>query len=154
MAHSDLGTHLYEFHKMSRLDPCSVDFGRETPKFRFEFCRGFFGGFFPRILSKEKSPEKIHQKIPRKIHPGLCSEKFPSDFCRSLFLTKCGVVGCFGGIFVIDPTKSGHTGRGSGLPEWCFEVLSSCTAYVLVFVLNNGPHWICDLLPEPQDRFR
>ena len=33
-----------------------------------------------------KRPEKIHQKIPHKIHPGLCSEKFPSDFCRSLFL--------------------------------------------------------------------
>ena len=70
-------------HNLSRPDPCSVDFGRETPKFRFELCRGLFGGFFTPIFFQGKRPEKIHQKIPRKIHPGLCSEKFPSDFCRS-----------------------------------------------------------------------
>ena len=74
---------------MSRPDSCSVDFGRETPKFRFEFCGGFFGGFFPPIFSKEKGQKKSTKKSPRKIHPGLCSEKFPSDFCRSLFLKKC-----------------------------------------------------------------
>ena len=34
-----------------------------------------------------RRPERIHKKISRKIHPGLCSEKFPSDFCRSRFLT-------------------------------------------------------------------
>ena len=74
--------------KKSRPDPCSVDFDRETPKLRFEFCRGCFGRFFPPIFSKEKAPKKIHQKIPRKIYPGLCSEKFPSDFCRGLFFKK------------------------------------------------------------------
>ena len=63
-----------------------MDFGRETPKFRFEFCRGFLGGSFPSCFSQGKRPEKFHQKIPRKIHPGLCSEKFPSDFCSSLSL--------------------------------------------------------------------
>ena len=47
--------------------------------FAGDFLVDFFLLFFPR-----KRPEKIHQKIPRKIHPGLCSEKFPSDFCRSL----------------------------------------------------------------------
>ena len=45
-----------------------------------------FGWFFSSYVFQGKRPEKIHQKIPRKIHPGLCSEKFPSDFCRSLFL--------------------------------------------------------------------
>ena len=70
----------------SRPDPCSVDFGRETPKFRFEFCRGFLG-IFSSCFFQGKRPEKIHQKIPRKNHQGLCSEKFPSDFCRSLLLS-------------------------------------------------------------------
>ena len=64
-----------------------MDFGRQTPKFRFEFCCGFWGGYFPPLFSKEKGPKKIHQKIPRKIHQEMCSEKFPSDFCRSLFLS-------------------------------------------------------------------
>ena len=73
--------------KDSRPDPCSVDFGREALKFWCEFCRGFLGGFFPPVFFQGKTPEKIHQ-ILRKIHPGLGSEKFPSDFCRSLFLTK------------------------------------------------------------------
>ena len=42
---------------------------------------------FSSFFCQGKRPEKIHQKIPRKLHPALCSEKFPSDFCRSLFLT-------------------------------------------------------------------
>ena len=71
---------------LSRPDPCSVDFGPETPKFCFENCRGFLGGFFSPVFSKKKRPEKIHQKIHGKIHPGTRSEKFPSDFCRTLFL--------------------------------------------------------------------
>ena len=49
--------------------------------FAVDFLVDFSSYFFQR-----KRPEKIHQKIARKIHPGLCSEKFPSDFCRSLFL--------------------------------------------------------------------
>ena len=67
-----------------------MDFGRETPKFRFEFCRGFSRGFFPPIFFQGKRPEKIHQKIPRKIHPGLCSEKFPSQNGVSNFLRSIG----------------------------------------------------------------
>ena len=38
------------------------------------------------IFSRKKARKKIYQKISRKIHPGLCWEKFPSDFCRSLVL--------------------------------------------------------------------
>ena len=49
--------------------------------FAVDFWWVFSSYFFQGIR-----PEKIHQKIPCKIHPGLCSEKFPSDFCRSLFL--------------------------------------------------------------------
>ena len=37
---------------ISRPGPCSVGFGRETPKFRFEFCRGLFGEFFPDIFPR------------------------------------------------------------------------------------------------------
>ena len=80
-------THLGSSNNLSRPDPCSVDFGRETPKFLFKNCRGFFGGFFPPVLCPRKKARKNPQKkIHSKIHPGLCSEKFPSDFCRSLFL--------------------------------------------------------------------
>ena len=71
---------------ISRPDPCSVDFGPDAPKFRFENCCGFLGGFFLLIFFQVKRPEKVHQKIPRRIHPGLCSDKFPSDFCRILCL--------------------------------------------------------------------
>ena len=45
-------------------------------------CSGFWGGFFPLVFFSKKKPEKIHHEIQL----GLCSEKFPSDFCRSLFL--------------------------------------------------------------------
>ena len=41
-------------------------------------------------FSKKKRPPKIHWKSPHKIHLGICSEKFPSDFCRGLFLIFCG----------------------------------------------------------------
>ena len=65
--------------KWSMPDPCSVDFGREAPKLRFEFCRGFLGGlefcrgFLPPILSKEKA---------RKIHSKKSPAKFTRDFVR------------------------------------------------------------------------
>ena len=75
--------------KQSRPDPCSVDFGSETPKLRFEFCGGFWGGYFSSFFSKAKAPQKsIHQKLPRKMHPKIWSEKFPSDFFRSLLSTN------------------------------------------------------------------
>ena len=48
-------------------------------KFAVDFGVDFIILFFPR----KKAP-----KIPRKSHPGIWSAKFPSDFCRSLFLTK------------------------------------------------------------------
>ena len=46
-----------------------------------------FWSIFSSCFFQGERPEKIHQKIPLKIHPGLNWEKFPSDFCRSLFLT-------------------------------------------------------------------
>ena len=42
-------------------------------KFRFEFCRGFFGGFFPPFFSKEKGPKRSTKKSPAK---------FTRDFVR------------------------------------------------------------------------
>ena len=69
-----------EIQGMSRPDPCSVDFGRETPKFRF--LPWILGRFFPPVSPNEQGPDKIHCKI----HPGLCSEKFPSDFLQKPFL--------------------------------------------------------------------
>ena len=38
--------------------------------------------FFPRRKAQKNPP-----KNPPRNSPGTCSEKFPSDFCRSLFLT-------------------------------------------------------------------
>ena len=37
---------MFHRHFFSRWDPCSTDFGCEAPTFWFEFCRGFWGGFF------------------------------------------------------------------------------------------------------------
>ena len=50
-------------------------------KFVVDFWVDFSSCFLPR-----KKARKHPQKIPREIHLGLCSEKFPSHFCRSLFL--------------------------------------------------------------------
>ena len=50
-------------------------------KIAVDFWVDFFSYFF-----QGKRPQKIHQKIHGKIHPGIRSEKFPSDFCRSLLL--------------------------------------------------------------------
>ena len=66
---------------LSRPEPCSVDFGRETPKFWFEFCCGFLCVFL-----QEKDTKNSEKKIPHKIHPEIDSHKCPSDFCRSLSL--------------------------------------------------------------------
>ena len=77
-------------HKFSRADPCSVDFGCETPKFRFEFCRGFFGGFFLLFFSKEKGPKKSTKKSPAKFTRDFVRKNSPriSAEGRSLFLTN------------------------------------------------------------------
>ena len=63
----------------SRADPCSVDFGRKTPKFRFEFC-GFFWWIFSSTFSKEKStkksPAKFTRDFVRKNSPQIFAEAF------------------------------------------------------------------------------
>ena len=65
--HSFSGPDLHiSLFKLSRPDPCGVDFGGETPKFSFEFCHGFFGGFFPPVFSKEKGPKKSTKKSTAK----------------------------------------------------------------------------------------
>ena len=51
-------------------------------KIAVDFWVDFILLFFP-----WKKARKIHQKILRKLHLRLCSDKFPSDFCRSLSLT-------------------------------------------------------------------
>ena len=74
-----------EFLKVESLQ---CGFGRETPKFRFEFWRGFFGGFFPPIFSKEEGPKKSTKKSPtkftrdfvRKNSPRISAEAFPWEF--------------------------------------------------------------------------
>ena len=43
---------------------------------------------FVLFFCQHKGPKKSKPKIPRKIHPGLCAEKFLSDFCSSLFLAN------------------------------------------------------------------
>ena len=55
----------------------------KLPNSDLNFAVDFFLLFFPRKKAWKNPP-----KIPRRIHPGLCSEKCPSDFCRSLFLKK------------------------------------------------------------------
>ena len=54
-------------------------------------CRGCWGGFIlPGFLSKEQGPQKIQQNPPQN-SPGLCSGKFPSDFCSGPFLNFCSL---------------------------------------------------------------
>ena len=52
-------------------------------KIAVDFWVDFFLLFFPRKKAQNNPPQIIHGKI----HPGIRSEKFPSDFCRSLLLT-------------------------------------------------------------------
>ena len=59
----------------SRPDPCSVDFGREAPKFWFEFCCGFWSGlvppvFFPRKKAPKNSTKNPPRNSPRKFLSG------------------------------------------------------------------------------------
>ena len=62
---------------MSRLDPCSVDFGREAPKVRFEYCCEFWGGCFEGKVSR-----RIHQKLPPQNSPGNLFGKIPLGFLK------------------------------------------------------------------------
>ena len=62
---------------------------RNSQSLKLEFCRGFLSGFLPPVFSKgKKRPQKKKstKKSPAKFTQDICSEKFPSDFCRSLFL--------------------------------------------------------------------
>ena len=59
----------------------------KLPNSDLNFAVDFLVDFFLLFSPRKNARKKIHQKIPRKIHPGLCREKFPSDFCRSLLLT-------------------------------------------------------------------
>ena len=75
--------------KLSRPDPCSVDFRREAPKFFFFFCCGFWGGFYRPFFPKENPPKKKStRKSPAKFTQSFGSEEFPSDVCRSFCLTN------------------------------------------------------------------
>ena len=75
--------------------------------FAVDFWVDFLLLFFPRKKAQNNPP-----KIPRKIHPGLCSEKFPSDFCRSLFLTfwpqKSPQKSSCGSLFCIPSQQTRH----------------------------------------------
>ena len=84
--HSDRQIPLCDF---SLPDPCSVDFCRETLEFRFEFCRGFFGGFFPSIFFQGERPEKIHRKSPAKFTRDFVRINSPR-ISRSCFIGKRG----------------------------------------------------------------
>ena len=53
--------------------------------FAVDFWVDFILLFFPKENFK-KAPKIHKKKSPEKIHPGLCSEKFASDVCRSLLL--------------------------------------------------------------------
>ena len=63
-----------------------MDFALETPKFRFEFCRGFFGGFFPPFF-QGKRPEKSTKKSPAN-SPRTLFGKIPLGFLQKPFLEK------------------------------------------------------------------
>ena len=66
---------------LSRADPCTVDFGCETPKFQFKFCCGFLVLFFP----KEKGPPKSTKNPPTN-SPGSLFEKIRLGFLQKPLL--------------------------------------------------------------------
>ena len=78
---------------LKRPDPCSVDFGRETPKFWFEFCCGFLDGFFllffPRQRQKNnrKSPAKFTWESVQKNTHRISAEAFSREFWNSRLKT-------------------------------------------------------------------
>ena len=65
-----------------------MDFGPETPKFWFEYCRGFWGGFFPPVFfSKEEGP-KNPPKNPRQNSPRNSVGKIPLGSLQKPSLDK------------------------------------------------------------------
>ena len=125
---STLGTTPCSTANSSRPDSCSVDFGRETPKFRFEFCGGFFGGFFPPIFPKEKGPKKSTEKSPakftwnpvRKNSPRISAEAFSWQF----FWVPCGDFS-FSTPVTDRHHCNGSVSRASGAQERSGEALDS-----------------------------
>ena len=51
-----------------------------------EKAKKYFWGINFTLISVSTVAPKIHQWIPRKIHQKICSDKFPSDSCRSLLV--------------------------------------------------------------------
>ena len=74
----------------SRPDPCSVDFGPETPKFCFENCRGFWVDFFLLFFPRKKA-RKNPPKNPRQNSPGNSVGKIPLGFLQNPFLDNCAI---------------------------------------------------------------
>ena len=99
---------------LSRPDSCSVDFGRETPKFRFEFCCGFLGGFFPPNFPRKRAP-KNPPKNPPQNSPGNLFRKIPLGLLQKPSLENCLVNMSIGMVM------SNHQ-RVSGFPETPEEV--------------------------------
>ena len=56
----------------------------KLPNSHLNFAVDFLVDFSSLLFPKKKA-QKNPPKNPRKIHLGLCSDKFPADFCRSLF---------------------------------------------------------------------
>ena len=63
----------------------------KLPNSDLNFARGFLGGFFPPVFSKEKGPVKS-TKSPRKIHPGNLVRKIPLACLQKLFLEDVGLI--------------------------------------------------------------
>ena len=87
--------------KSSRRGPCSVNFGREAPKFRFEFPVDFLVDF-SLLLFPTKKARKNPQKNPPQNSPGTLFGKTPLGFLQKPFLEnrcrsfvapvqKCGI---------------------------------------------------------------
>ena len=69
--------------KQSRADPCSVDFGREAPKFWSGFAVDSWVDFFFLMLSSKKKAPENPLKIPCKIRPGSAFGKIPLGFLQN-----------------------------------------------------------------------
>ena len=82
----------------SRPDPCSVDFGRETPKLCFEFAVDFVDFFLVFLQGKRPNPKSTKKNMPRKIieFAGKFVRKIPLGFLLNQFLDDFWVFVVFG----------------------------------------------------------
>ena len=109
---------------LSRADSSSVDFGREAPKFWFEFGHrildGFSFWFFPRKKAPKKSTKKSTTKFESEIRsiksPRISAEAFSWHFRGSVGIQKKDL-DVWWSSWPFSPSKKNQGKEGHGIPS-------------------------------------